>query len=170
DLIGEGFDMALRIGTLRDSTLVARKLGSTNMSVVAAPSLVASHGQPRAPEDIVEWPALCYVGSERADIWRFRRPTGEDGSVQMTVRMRANNGNVLAAAAAQGLGVTFQPDFIVERHLTSGALVKVLDDHDWPALSLYAVYPQTRHLSVKARAFIDFLRDRLAETVRPALS
>lgn len=161
DLVGEGFDLALRIGALRDSSLVARKLGEVGMAVVAAPQLLARLGHPARPEDVADWPALVYAGSERADIWRFVRPDGAEGSVQVAVRMRANNGGVLAEAAAEGLGVTLQPDFIVEPSLASGRLVRVLDDHDWPGLSLYAVYPQTRHLSLKARTFIDFLRARL---------
>jgi DNA-binding transcriptional LysR family regulator len=168
DLVGEGFDLALRIGSLRDSSLVARKLGDIAMTVVAAPALVERFGRPSSPEDLVAWPALGYSGSERADIWRFHRPGGEsEGSIQLDLRMRANNGSVLAGAAARGLGVALQPEFIVEDLIEAGALVRLLEDHHWPRLSLYAVYPQTRHLSLKARTFIDFLRARLAGTVSP---
>ncbi|MGF1551912.1 MAG: LysR family transcriptional regulator [Paracoccaceae bacterium] len=162
DLVGEGFDLALRIGDLRDSSLIARKLGDTGLTVVASPGLVERLGRPGRPEALAGWPALGYAGSERADIWRFRRPDGEEGSVQLGLRMRANNGAVLADAAARGLGVALQPQFIVEGHLDEGLLVRLLDDHQWPRLSLYAVYPQPRHLSLRARTFIDFLRVRLA--------
>ena len=161
DLVGEGIDVAIRVGTLRDSSLVARKLTDVRMAVCAAPRLVEERGLPADPEDLRDWPALAYVGSERADIWRFTRPDGTDGSLQVSVRMRANNGSVLARAAEAGLGVTLQPGFIVGRALDEGRLVSLLGNVRWPELSLYAVYPQTRHLSVKTRAFIDFLRSRI---------
>ncbi|MEM6973590.1 MAG: LysR family transcriptional regulator [Pseudomonadota bacterium] len=166
DLVGEGFDLALRIGTLRDSSLIARKLSSIDLHAVAAPSLITERGLPKAPEDLASWPGLAYAGSDRADIWRFTRPDGLEGSVQISVSMRANNGGVLCDAAVSGLGVTLQPDFIVDRHIASGALVPLLTEFNWPTLSIYAVYPQTRHLSLKARAFIDFLKPRLARLDR----
>ncbi|MEO0820858.1 MAG: LysR family transcriptional regulator [Pseudomonadota bacterium] len=162
DLVGEGFDLALRIGALRDSTLIARRLTQMGMQVVASPDFIVRFGQPATPEDMADWPGLVYSGSERADIWRFTRPNGTEGSLQMQVRMRANNGSVLAEAARMGLGVALQPDFVVRRALDEGGLVSLLEDHRWPDLSLYAVYPQTRHLSGKARALIDFLSKRLS--------
>ncbi|MEM9782796.1 MAG: LysR family transcriptional regulator [Pseudomonadota bacterium] len=162
DLIGEGFDLALRIGTLRDSSLIALKLATIRLHVVAAPSVVAARGWPEAPEALADWPGLAYAGSDRADIWRFSRPDGLEGSVQISVKMRANNGSVLSEAAVAGLGVTLQPDFIVDAEVASGRLVRLLTDYAWPTLPIYAVYPQTRHLSLKARAFIDFLKPRLS--------
>jgi DNA-binding transcriptional LysR family regulator len=80
----------------------------------------------------------------------------------MTVRLRANNGSVLAQGAASGLGVTLQPRFIVRDAIAAGELVPLLVDHVWPEYALYAVYPQTRHLSAKARAFVDYLREQIA--------
>ncbi|MEM7499839.1 MAG: LysR family transcriptional regulator [Pseudomonadota bacterium] len=160
DLVGEGFDLALRIGALRDSSLIARKLGEISMHAVASPGFLRNRDAPSRPEDMLDWPALAYTGSERADIWRFRRPDGEDGSVQVAVRMRANNGTVLAKAAEAGLGITLQPAFVAAPGIDAGRLTEILPDHEWPTLNLYAVYPQTRHLSAKARALIDFLRLR----------
>ena len=80
---------------------------------------------------MADWPGLVYSGSERADIWRFTRPNGTEGSLQMQVRMRANNGSVLAEAARMGLGVALQPDFVVRRALDEGGLVSLLEDHRW---------------------------------------
>ncbi|MEL6264715.1 MAG: LysR substrate-binding domain-containing protein [Pseudomonadota bacterium] len=161
DLVGEGFDLALRIGVLRDSSLIALKLGELDMKVVAGRGLVARRGTPRLPEDLSDWPGLIYAGSERADIWTWRLEDGSEGRVQVPVHMRANNGSVLAGAAEAGLGVTLQPGFIVARGLAEGRLVALLEGVRWPELHLHAVYPQTRHLSLKARTLIDFLRDRL---------
>ncbi|MEM6678413.1 MAG: LysR family transcriptional regulator [Pseudomonadota bacterium] len=161
DLVGEGFDLALRIGNLRDSALIARKLGTLQMQVVASPAFVEEYGVPETPEDLGDWPALVYSGSERGDIWRFTRPDGTDASVQMSIRFRANNGSVLLHAAEQGLGVALQPTFISGGPVEARRLVTLLTDHKWPELTLYAVYPQTRHLSAKARALIDFLKLRL---------
>ncbi|MDT8345185.1 MAG: LysR family transcriptional regulator [Thermohalobaculum sp.] len=165
DLVGEGFDLAVRIGALRDSSLVARKICDVRVAVAAAPGFLDRHGRPARPEDMRDWPALAYVGSERADIWRFQRPDGTEGAVQMPVRMRANNGTVLRQAAAAGLGVVIQPSFILCEAVAAGQLEPILTDHRWPEIAIYAVYPQTRHLSAKARAFIDFLRARIG--IRP---
>jgi len=161
DLVGEGFDLAVRIGTLRDSSLIARKLCDIRTVVCAAPALIDRLGRPRTPEDLRDWPALCYTGSERMDIWRYKAPDGTPGSVQVTVRMRANNGTVLLDAAMAGLGVALQPSFIVSDALESGMLVPILHSYQWPELGIYAVYPQTRHLSARSRAFIDYLREMI---------
>lgn len=161
DLVGEGFDLAVRIGNLRDSSLIARKICDVRQAVAAAPSFLDRHGRPQTPEDMREWPALAYVGSERHDIWRFTRPDGSEGSVQMTVKMRANNGTALTRAAIAGLGVVREPTFILHEAVEAGDLELVLRDHCWQVIGIYAVYPETRHLSAKARAFIDFLRERI---------
>lgn len=158
DLVGEGFDLAVRIGTLGDSSLIARRLTEVRMVVCAAPALVAAHGAPETPEDLRRLPALCYAGSRRPDIWRYTAPDGTEGSVQLAMRMRVNNGEMARDAAIAGLGVALQPSFIVHGALMSGTLVPLLADHGWPRIAIHAVYPETRHLSAKARAFIDHLR------------
>ena len=161
DLVAEGFDLAVRVGTLRDSSLIARKLCDVRMIVCAAPAFLERRGVPEVPADMKGWPCLAYVGSERFDIWRWRAPDGTAGSVQMTVAMRSNNGEVLCEAAAAGLGVTLQPSFIAHDALAAGRLRCILTDHAWSESAVHAIYPETRHLSAKSRAFIDFLAARL---------
>lgn len=161
DLVAEGFELAIRIGTLRDSSLVARKLADVRVLACAAPALIAERGAPAHPDDLRAWPALCYTGSERGDLWRYRAPDGVTGSVPMQVRMLANNGGVLRDAAIAGMGVILQPSFLVDEALAQGLLVPVLDGFTWPGAAIYTVYPQTRHLSARARAFVDFVRRRI---------
>lgn len=161
DLVAEGFDLAIRIGTLRDSSLIAGKIADVADVVCAAPALIAEMGRPARPEDLSAWPALCYTGIERPDIWRWRGPDGSSGAVQMQVRMRANNGGVLRDAAIAGMGLVRGPSFIVWKAIERGQLVPLLTGHRWNELAIYTVYPPTRHLSARARAFIDFVRRRI---------
>ena len=161
DLVGDGFDLALRIGALRDSSLIARKLCDVRMIACASPAFLEEHGMPEGPEALRALPALCYAGSERPDIWRYRDIDGTERSVQVPIRMRATNGEFLCEAAVAGLGVALQPSFIAHRALERDALRAVVPEVAWNGLALHAVYPETRHLSAKTRAFIDFARARL---------
>ena len=161
DLVGEGFDLAVRIGRLADSSLIARRLMDMPMHVCAAPQLLARHGTPASPEDLRALPALCYAGSGRGDIWRFRDEAGREGSVQLTQRLRVNNGEMAREAAEAGLGIALEPAFIVREALAAGRLVRVLDKVSWPVIAVHVVYPETRHLPARTRAFIDFLSARL---------
>jgi DNA-binding transcriptional LysR family regulator len=161
DLVAEGFEMAIRIGALRDSTLIARKLADVRVVVCAAPALLAERGTPSHPDDLRGWPALCYTGSERTDIWRYRAPDGSEGSVTMQVRALSNHGGVLRDMAIAGQGVIMQPSFHLHEAVPAGKLVPILRDYTWAEVAIYTVYPQTRHLSARARAFIDFVRDRI---------
>lgn len=161
DLVGEGIDLAIRIGVLQDSSLIARKIADVKMVVVASPEFLRRFGMPSHPDDLKLLPGICYTNAERPGIWRYRDGDGTDASVQVPMRMKANNGTVLADAAAAGLGVAIEPSFIVHQYLASGALVPVLRDYQWPDVAIYAVYPETRHLSAKARAFIDFVHGRI---------
>ena len=162
DLVSEGFDLAVRIGALRDSSMIARKLCDVHMIVAASPGFLERHGEPGVPADMKDWPCLAYVGSERFDIWRYRNPDGAPGSVQMNVAMRSNNGDVLRDAAVADLGVVRQPSFIIHRDLAEGRLRALLPGYTWSESAIHVIYPETRHLSAKSRAFIDFLRARLA--------
>ena len=161
DLVAEGHDLAVRIGNLRDSSLIARKLLDVRMIVAASPAFWERHGRPVSPEALGELPALCYTGSERVDSWRFTAPDGRAGTVQMKCCMRSTNGGFLRDAAIAGLGVVMQPSFIVHNEVAAGQLEPVLTDHSWHTVAIHVVYPQTRHLSARARAFIELLRARL---------
>ena len=161
DLVAEGFELAVRIGALRDSSLIARKIVDVADVVCAAPALVDRLGRPQHPEALRDWPALCYTEAERPDLWRWRAPDGTAGAVQMSPRLRANTGRVLRDAAVAGLGVAREPSFIVYDAIERGELVPLLTDHRWNELAIYTVYPPTRHLSARARAFIDFVRQRI---------
>ena len=161
DLVAEGHDMAIRVGNLSDSSLIARKLVEMRMVVVASPAFWDQHGRPRTPEDLRPLPALRYTGSARASAWRYTAPDGTHGSVEITVAMSATNGEFLADAAAAGLGTCLQPSFIVADDIRDGRLEAVLLDHVWPTVTAYAVYPETRHLTARARAFIEYARQRI---------
>lgn len=161
DLVGEGLDLAVRIGQLEDSTLIARKVADCEMQVLASPRFLDAHGRPSTPADMSEWPALFYVGSTRAGTWQYTAPDGTAGGLAITARMRANNGTVICEAAARGLGVALQPAFISACNVSRGELEVVLPEYQWEKVTIYTVYPQTRHLSAKARAFMDFVRDRI---------
>jgi len=133
------------------------------MLVAASPAFLRRHGSPKTPEDLKAMPAVGYTGSARPDIWRYRTADGHDGAVQLALRMRANNGSVLRDAAIRGVGVTMGPSFILHGALASGDLVPILTDVAWPDIAIHMVYPEQRHLSAKARAFIDYVKRRLGQ-------
>ena len=162
DLVAEGHDLAIRIGPgLRDSSLVARKLCDVRLVLAASPGFWAEHGDPARPEDLAHMPGLIYRGSERGAVLPYIMPDGREGTIEINASVRATNGDFLCAVAAAGLGWVVQPSFIAARALEEGILVPRLLDVTWPGVSIFAVYPETRHLSARARAFIDFVRERI---------
>ncbi|MEM9138348.1 MAG: LysR family transcriptional regulator [Pseudomonadota bacterium] len=161
DLVAEGHDLAIRIGNLANSSLIARRLAVVRLVVAASPAFWDSHGRPETPDDLKGVPALCYTGSERVDRWSYTAPDGQTGTITVPATMRATNGHFLCDAAAAGLGVVMQPSFIVQDAVHRGVLEPVLTTYRWPTITVHAVYPETRHLSARARAFIDFVRARI---------
>lgn len=158
DLVEEGFDLAIRIARLPDSTLVARKLASSRRVVCGSPSYLSQHGVPEHPRDLAGHNCLLY-SYQRENEWRFRGPRGE-AKVTVLGSFRANNGDVLRAAALAGLGLVLLPTFIVGTDLRAGTLRAVLTSYAVSEEAVYAVYPHARHLSPKIRAFVDFLAKR----------
>ncbi len=163
DLVEEGLDLAVRIGALGSENLVARKLAETRLLPCAAPSYLAARGTPRAPEDLERHTCLTYEYEQPRSQWRFRDPSGRERLVRVSGRVNANNSELLAEAAAQGVGIAFAPGFVVGPGLRAGRLVPILPDFEPPALPIYAVYPSRKHLSAKVRLFVEFLIERFAQ-------
>ena len=160
DLVDEGFDLAIRIGSLADSNLIARKLATSHSACVASPRYFARRRRPERPEDLAHHLCLRYNYSRAPGEWSFTRD-GVTRRVRIDGRYSANNGDVLRDAAISGLGIVFQPMFLVGDALADGRLVRLLEDWDTPSVSIYAVYPESRHVSPKLRAFIDYLATSL---------
>ncbi|AWK88706.1 LysR family transcriptional regulator [Azospirillum thermophilum] len=159
DLIDEGYDVAIRIGRLRDSTLVARRLAPVRRVVCASPAYLEKYGTPAVPEDLADHRCLIYTNTPAAEQWQFR-VNGELRSVRVAGPMRSNNGDMLREAAMAGIGVLMTPTFICGEALSSGALKLVLAEFMYSDIAVNAVYPQNRHLSPKVRVFVDFLARR----------
>lgn len=160
DLLGEGYDLALRIGVLEDSTLIARRLAPIERVYCASPDYLARRGAPAKPDDLTDHECLPY-GHGRQVQWRFVEQ-GKARVVTVCGRMRANNGDLLREAAVAGMGITYLPTFIVGEALAEGRLVPVLEDFAPEALQLSAVYPQHRQSARPVQALIEFLRERLS--------
>ena len=159
DVVGEGFDMAIRIGALPDSTLIAQKLVDVRMVVCCSPGYVRRRGAPVVPADLARHSCLLY-GHGGVVSWDFV-VDGVSKGVEVNGPLRANNGELIRDAAVAGLGIVRLPDFIVADAVGSGLLVTVLEEFLPSAATVYAVYPQHRQSSVSIRVFVEFLRESL---------
>jgi DNA-binding transcriptional LysR family regulator len=166
DLIGEGFDVALRIGTLPDSTLIARRLGGLRMIACASPAYLREHGTPATPADLHRHACLLY-GQEGRTGWEFQID-GARRTFDVGGPLVANNGDAVRDAAVAGLGVALLPHFIVDASLRNGALVPILEPYAPPPLPLNAIYPQHRQSQASCRAFIAFIDERLGAQLEQA--
>lgn len=158
DLIGSGFDMAIRISDLKDSSMQARKIAPVKFAIVASPEYLAKHGTPKTLQELKQHKLLKY-GNDVMNAWRLTDLKGETHDISFDSHLQANNGDFLREMTKTGHGIALQPTFIVWRDLQSGALVKVLEDFSRPDIYVYAVYPRNRFVSNKTRAMIDFLLD-----------
>lgn len=159
DLLEEGYDVAVRIGRLADSTLVARRLAPVALHLAASPDYLARHGVPRHPDDLADHACLTYAYSSEGLIWRFTDGAGGEAAVRPRGHMSGNNGDVLTEAAAAGAGIVQQPDFVLGPYFAAGTLVPLLPGWHPPDLAVHAVHHQTRHVSAKIRVFIDYLAE-----------
>jgi DNA-binding transcriptional LysR family regulator len=157
DLIDEGFDVALRLArTLPDSSLSARKLGTSKIIVVASPAYLQKHGMPQTPEDLAQHNCLVYTLASKPSAWTFMLPDGGERSVAVRGSLQANTSVALRESVLAGVGIAAAADFIVADDIARGDLVPLLSDYPMPPRELFAVYPHNRHLSPKVRALIDF--------------
>ncbi len=161
DLIEEGLDLAVRIGSLPESGLIAKKLASDRIAICGAPDYFKRHGVPQKPADLAHHNCLTYSYAANGDDWKLTGPDGTH-SVKVAGSLRATNGDMVKLAALGGVGVMRQPRFLVGEDLRAGRLVEVLREYQSGELGIYAVYPSRKHLSAKVRSFIDFLAAALA--------
>jgi DNA-binding transcriptional LysR family regulator len=152
DLVGEGFDAAVRVGYLSDSNLVVRRIAPIRGKFVASPAYVEAHGAPKTPEDLVHHEALM----QGTEPWRLMS-NGKAATVRVHGRFKADNGAALVAAALAGIGISMVPDFLTDAHIASGALVPVLVDHPPPEAGLFVLRPPGDFPPRKVRALIEIL-------------
>jgi DNA-binding transcriptional LysR family regulator len=159
DLLEDSFDLAIRIGTLPDSSLVARRLGQTCSYVVGSEDYLRRRGVPATPQDLRAHDCLLYSYQLSGQAWRLSGPAGEV-TVPVNGRLLTNNGDAMVEAARCGVGLCFVPDFLVAEEIAKGGLRRVLEEWSGPS-PIWAVYPHSRHLSTKVRLFVDHLAQRL---------
>lgn len=157
ELVSEGFDVAIRIGQLSDSSLIARKLAETRSLITVSPDYAEKHGMPTRIEDLSEHQLLHYSNLSTGNFWRFKSKQGQERHIRVGGRLTANNGEMLMKAAIDGQGIALVPEFIIGDALETGKLVEVLPNLQLENLGVFVVYPPGRYVQPKLRAFIDFL-------------
>ena len=162
DLVEQGVDLAIRISDLNDSSLQARRICPIRLLLCASPSYLERHGTPRKPEELKDHQVLGYTLGSGHTI-RLVNPQGYEQLVHTSARMSANNGDFLRDMALAGHGIAVLPTFIVWQSLAMRELVPVLEQYTLPTINAWAVYPQTRYLSQRARQFIAFLVERFGD-------
>jgi DNA-binding transcriptional LysR family regulator len=157
DIVGEGFDCAIRVGYLNDSNLIARRVGVLTGTLVASPDYVREHGAPETPNDLLGHQALM----QGTEAWQFM-----DGNKIISIhpqgRFKADNGTALVAAAVAGLGIAWLPDHLIKSHLDSGALVDVMPRYPVPTAGVFVVRPPGQHPTRKVRVLTELLIEHFA--------
>ncbi len=156
DLIDEGIDLAIRLGQLEDSSMMAKRLGSRTQYVCASPDYIARFGMPHSLSELEQH--SCLQGN--LDYWRFQEE-GKARNIRVRGSLKCNSGRALVDAALKGVGITQLPDYYVLPHIDSGELVTLLSQYRQPDDGIWALYPHNRHLSPKVRLLLDFLAEEL---------
>ena len=157
ELISEGFDMAIRMGDLEDSSLRARKLTETQMRMIAAPSYFEKHGRPTRLDDLNSHKLLHYSNQASGNAWKITAPSGEERQIRSAGWLSVNDGQSLLNACIAGLGIAYLPSFLYANAMEQGQVVDVMPDLPIERTGIYAVHPPGRFAQPKVRAFVDFL-------------
>jgi len=163
DLIADGFDAALRIAVLPDSSLVARQLCSVTQYLVASPAYLKKHGRPKHPRDLANRACLSYAYRARTQVWQFTHRDGSQEDVVPSGPLRTTNSDAMIPVLLQGLAISELPEFIASEYLSDGRLVRILPDWNMTRGGLYFVTPSARSRPAKIRALSDFFAEHLAD-------
>lgn len=161
DLVEGGYDLAIRIGNLGNSTLVARRLASSEIVICAAPGYLAARGEPDTPAALASHDCLSFSYFPGGNEWRFQGPRGPV-AVEINSRLTVSNSLALREAAVAGLGIVRAPLFAVDTALAAGELRRILPDYRMATVGIHAVFPEGRHVPAKSRVFVEYLAQRLA--------
>ena len=158
DVVGEGFDVVIRIGSLEDSTLIARKLAPCPIILCAGKKLIEKYGLPESVEQLSDYPGIIYNMHTQKEEWRYRDSNDVIGTQTLNRNFAANTAEMQLEACLHGLGLSLLPIFCAAAYLKSGELVALLPGYStYPELGIYAMYPQNRYLSTRTRLFVDWL-------------
>lgn len=163
DLVKEGIDLAIRIGPLEDSSLIARKIGSSPRIVVASTDYVVKHGRPRKPSDLIKHDCLFYALQKTPDLWYFNSTQKGEESVRVSGKFKASSPDAVCDAALQGLGIAVLGEWYVREHVKQGKLQVLLSDYKPTAYDIHAVYPERKFVPQKVKRMISFLADKINE-------
>jgi DNA-binding transcriptional LysR family regulator len=164
DLIDDGIDIAIYLGELEDTSMVARKLAHSSMVVCGSPEYLERYGTPKTPEDLIHHSCLVNWASAPQNKWKFKSKLGFT-TINVSGKMQSNVAEAIRVAAISGLGLVMIATYVVQRDIEKGKLKTVLEEYTLPPLEIYAVYPHRKYLSAKVRFFLDFLHEWLQSRV-----
>lgn len=161
DLVKEGVDLAIRIGPLADSTLIARKIGSSPRVVVANPEYLVANGRPKKPADLMQHNCLLYSLHKSPDIWYFHSIQEGEEAVRVSGRLKASSPDAICDAALNGLGIAVLCEWYVKKYLEQGKLISVMKDYKPATYDIHAVFPERKFVPQKVKRMIEFLASKL---------
>lgn len=162
NLVDEGYEAAIRIGSLPDSSLIARPLTPYRMVVCASPEYLDIHGTPQSPEKLAGHNCMGFIYSVSQKHWQFIDRDGTS-TVQINGNLRVNNGQALKTAALRGMGIIMQPEVLLTEDIAAGRLVRILAEHELPSKAMHLVYPSNRNMTPKLKSFVEFIVERFGQ-------
>lgn len=163
DLVKEGIDLAIRIGPLEDSSLVARKIGSSPRVVVASPDYLVRNGRPKVPEDLKDHDCLFYSLTKFPDVWYFNSTQRGDESVRVSGRLKASSPDAICDATIEGMGISILGEWYARQYIQSGRLKVIMPDYKPTTFDIHAIYPERRFVPEKVKRMIAFLAEKLEQ-------
>lgn len=164
DLLENRIDVAIRVGSLDDPSLVTRRLAPCKMVLCASPEYLKKHGTPETPEDISRAPRLAFSQAVSAGDWTICHPDGSFHRIESACRITSNNIQLLLESALAGTGIAYGPSFVFCEHIKQGRLIELLPAYKTTELTIQAVYPSAIRIPFKVRSFVDFIAEALRDT------